>query len=195
MRAPALLVVPAVLIALYGLTTLAAPGIGAPFLVDRFATLRIPTMAQLFAGPLALAAGALQFSGRLRTERPQLHRRLGWAYAVSVLISGIAGLFMARVSEGGAITHWGFGLLAVSWLVTTAMAVRAITRGDVDMHQRWMTRSYSLTFAAVTLRILLPIGLAAGFPFEAVYRFASWAAWVPNLAAVEWWRRRGGSPA
>lgn len=191
MRAPLLLVVPAVLVALYGLATLAVPGVGAPFLVDRFATLHIPTVAHILTGPLALAAGALQFSERLRATRPRVHRALGWAYAVSVLVSGVGGLLMARLSEGGQVTHWGFGLLGAGWLLTTGCAIRAITRGAVDAHRRWMTRSYALTFAAVTLRVLLPLGLAAGVAFETVYRVVSWAAWVPNLLVVEWRLRHG----
>jgi uncharacterized membrane protein len=179
-----------VLIAGYGLATLFAPGIGAPFLADRFATLFAPTAAHLFFGPRALAAGALQFSARIRATRPVLHRRLGWLYVTSVLVSGIGGLLMAFVSDGGPVTHWGFGLLAVGWLTTTAAALRAILRGDTATHERWMRRSYAFCFGAVTLRILLPLFLLAGLTFGTAYRIASWASWLVNLAAVEWWLRR-----
>jgi len=188
--APLALVIPAVLIAGYALATLAAPGLGAPFLVDRFAVLRAPTVVHLFFGPLALAAGAFQFSSRIRTANPVLHRRLGWLYAGSVLASGVGGLLMAPISEGGAVTHWGFGLLAVAWLGTTAAALRAILRGDVATHERWMCRSYALCFAAVTLRILLPLLLGSGLSFVTAYGIVSWASWLVNLAAVEWWLRR-----
>ena len=55
-----------------------------------------------------------------------------------------------------------------------------------------MTRSYALTFAAVTLRLWLP-ELAAIFPFEAAYQTVSWLAWVPNLLIVEWRIRRNAT--
>ncbi|MGE0394084.1 MAG: DUF2306 domain-containing protein [Vicinamibacterales bacterium] len=188
--APLALVVPAVLVAAYGLATLAAPGLGAPFLADRFATLFAPTAAHLFFGPFALAAGALQFNARIRATRPVVHRRLGWVYAASVLVSGIGGLLMAFVSDGGAVTHWGFGVLAVGWLATTAAALRAILRGDTATHERWMRRSYAFCFGAVTLRILLPLLIVTGLSFGTAYRVVSWASWLVNLAAVEWWLRR-----
>ncbi len=49
-----------------------------------------------------------------------------------------------------------------------------------------MIHSYSLTFAAVTLRIILRLEIVAGVPFDTAYRIVSLAAWVPNLVAVEW---------
>lgn len=96
---------------------------------------------------------------------------------------------MAPLSYGGPIAHVGFGFLAVLWLGTTTMALRAILARDIAAHRRWMTRSYALTFAAVTLRLWLP-GLAAIFPFETAYQTVSWLAWVPNLLIVEWTIRR-----
>jgi Predicted membrane protein (DUF2306) len=48
-----------------------------------------------------------------------------------------------------------------------------------------MIRSYSLTFAAVTLRIYLPVALASGVPFEIAYPAIAWLCWVPNLFVAE----------
>ena len=62
-------------------------------------------------------------------------------------------------------------------------------RFGIAAHRRWMTRSYALTFATVTLRLWLP-RLAAIFPFETAYQTVSWLAWVPNLLIVEWAIRR-----
>jgi hypothetical protein len=61
---------------------------------------------------------------------------------------------------------------------------------DTATHGRWMRRSYALCFGAVTLRILLALFLAAGLTFDTAYRIVSWASWLVNLAAVEWWLRR-----
>ena len=55
---------------------------------------------------------------------------------------------------------------------------------DVD-HRAWMIRSYSLTFAAVMLRIYLPISLAAGVPFDIAYPAIAWLCWVPNVIVCE----------
>jgi hypothetical protein len=48
-----------------------------------------------------------------------------------------------------------------------------------------MTRSYALIFAAVTLRIYLPI-LSPALGEHTAYLIISWACWVPNLVFAEW---------
>ena len=58
---------------------------------------------------------------------------------------------MALESFGGLPTHFGFGMLAVLWLFTTAMAYRRVLQGKIQSHREWMIRSFALTFAAVTL--------------------------------------------
>jgi len=52
-----------------------------------------------------------------------------------------------------------------------------------------MIRSFALTFAAVMLRIILPLELASGVPFSTAYKIVSWACWVPNLVVAEWFVR------
>ena len=49
-----------------------------------------------------------------------------------------------------------------------------------------MLRSYALTFAALTLRMWLPVLIAGlGMSFESAYQIVSWLAWVPNLVVME----------
>ena len=86
--------------------------------------------------------------------------------------------------------HLGFGVLALLWLGTGAMAYYRIRHGAVASHRRWMIRCFALTLAAVTLRILLPLSQAAGIPFVSAYQLIAWACWLPNLALAEWWLRR-----
>ncbi len=54
-----------------------------------------------------------------------------------------------------------------------------------------MIRSYALIFAAVMLRILLPL-LIIGHNgnFEPAYRWVSWLCWVPNAIWAEWYIHR-----
>jgi hypothetical protein len=65
-------------------------------------------------------------------------------------------------------------------------------RRRIDLHRAWMLRSYSLTFAAVTLRIWLPLSQVAGLPFLPSYQAIAWLCWVPNLIVVEWFVLRAG---
>ena len=64
--------------------------------------------------------------------------------------------------------------------------------GDVAAHQRWMVRSVALTFAAVTLRLCIPLSVVLGLPFEPSYQAIAWLCWVPNLMVAEWACRRRG---
>ncbi|MMZ69505.1 hypothetical protein D1872_323530 [compost metagenome] len=50
-----------------------------------------------------------------------------------------------------------------------------------------MTRNYALTFAAVTLRIYLPVSmLIFGLEhFNDYYRVIAWLSWIPNLIVAE----------
>lgn len=136
-------------------------------------------------GGLALFSGFSQFFKKLRVKLLSLHRTLGKIYIFSVLLSGTAGLCIAYFATGGMVPMLGFGLLAILWLYTTVNAYRAIRRRDIDVHQRWMIRSYALCFAAVTLRIYLGAFTAAGMDFLSAYKIISWLCWVPNFLVAE----------
>lgn len=115
---------------------------------------------------------------------------MGRTYVVAVLIGGLGALRLAVVSQHGWVTHLGFGLLAILWLFSTTRAYIAIRSRDEARHKEWMIRSYSLTFAAVTLRIYIPLSLAAGIPDAQAYQAISWLCWVPNIVLAEWLVRR-----
>jgi uncharacterized membrane protein YozB (DUF420 family) len=123
--------------------------------------------------PVSLMLMPFQFWTGLRAKRPGLHHWLGRVYAGAILLSGLGGLAMAIGTKAGAVAGAGFGLLAVLWLGTTGYAVWLAIQRDITAHRRWMIRSAALTFAAVTLRLYLPL-LAVGFGFEAGYTMVAW---------------------
>lgn len=135
--------------------------------------------------PVALAVMPFQFWTGLRDRRPGLHRWLGRIYAGAILLSGLGGLAMAMGTQAGIVAVAGFGGLAVLWLGTTGYAVWLAMQRDIVAHRRWMIRSAALTFAAVTLRLYLPL-LAVSVGLEAGYPLVAWLCWVPNLIIVEW---------
>ena len=139
----------------------------------------------------ALSLGALQFFPRIRARWPAWHRRAGTVYVICCLIGGVAALLLALGTSAGPIGTAGFGLLGLAWLGTTAQAWRYARARDFVRHRRWMVRSYALTFAAVTLRIYLPIVFIAHWDADIGYRAISWLCWVPNLVVAELWLRSG----
>jgi uncharacterized membrane protein len=148
-------------------------------------------LAHIVGGSLALLIGPWQFSRRLRIRNLSLHRWLGRIYLLAVALGAIAGFLLAFFSDGGLVTHFGFGILAVLWFFTGWMAYRYARAGQIAVHRQWMIRNFSLSLAAVTLRIWLPLALFAfHWPFVSSYIVISWLCWVPNIIAAEWIIRR-----
>jgi uncharacterized membrane protein len=158
-----------------------------------FAAHALAVYVHAFAASAALLIGPLQFSSRLRQRRPGLHRWLGRIYlGAGALVGGLSGLYLAQFAFGGPVARVGFGVLAVLWLYTGLRAYGAIRRGKVTEHRRWMIRNFALTFAAVTLRVYVPLSVAVGAGFAEVYPVIAWLCWVPNLLFAEWmWNRNG----
>ena len=140
----------------------------------------------VFASSVAMLIGPLQFSAKLRQRHKQVHRWLGRAYlGIGVLLGGLSGLYMSTLAFGGIVAKLGFACLALTWLYTGIRAFGAIRHAAVAEHRKWMVRNFSLTFAAVTLRIYLPLASLSGIPFETSYPFVAWLCWVPNLLIAE----------
>lgn len=165
-----------------------------PAMRKSFESHRWAVYLHIFGSLTALAIGPFQFVRRLRARLPSLHRMLGRIYlGFGVLAGGLAGLFLALHAFGGWPTRLGFALLALAWLYTGARAYRAIRGGDPLAHRRWMIRNFALTFAAVTLRLMLPAALVSGIRFADAYPFIAWLCWVPNLLIVEMFLARNSS--
>jgi len=173
------------LVATYALLLL-VPALRPPLMQQRFAEYPVSSYLHLAAAAVVMALGPLQLNGRLRRRFAALHRWAGRAYGVGVLLAGPAGLALATISQGGMPAHLGFGILSVIWVLTTVEGVRRIRAGDLAGHQRWMIRSFALTFAAVTLRLYIPLGVVLGLPVEPSYQVIAWLCWVPNLLVAEW---------
>jgi len=143
------------------------------------------------ASGIAMALGAFQFLKPLRRKAPSLHRWMGRGYVLACTVGGLAGGVIALSSTAGLVAGTGFFLLAVLWVPFTLLAFGSAMRKDFASHERWMIRSFALTFGAVTLRLQLPIAGALGeagiIPSDFVwsYQYIAWLAWVPNLIVAE----------
>lgn len=158
----------------------------------RFALSGLDVPLHFFGAGLALALAPLQLSAAVRRRVPALHRIGGWLYAGGILVAGLAGLSLATKAHGGIASGIGFATLAVLWMLATGCGIRHAVAGNVSAHRRWMCRSVAMTFAAVTLRIMLGVGAGVlELPFTGVYIATAWGSWLLNLAACELWLRRG----
>lgn len=134
---------------------------------------------------LALMLGGVQLLGAVRRRWPDVHRWNGRIYVFSCIAGALSALWIAPDIESGSIATLGFSALAVAWIATTVQGWRHAVNGRIDLHRRWMLRSYALTAAAITLRLQLITFEAFGFEYTEVSALLSLSCWLPNMAAVE----------
>ena len=101
-------------------------------------------------GVIALLAGPMQFSSRLRQRYLKFHRVLGRSYVISVFIGALTGITLAAGRPGMP----GTCFQAVAWVVCTTAAVVTARNRQFTPHRQWMVRSYAVTFTFVSSRVL-----------------------------------------
>ena len=101
-------------------------------------------------GVLALLAGPLQFSSRVRTRYLKFHRVLGRVYVVSVFIGAFTGIALAAGRPGLP----GTSMQATAWMVCTTAALITARNRHIVQPRQWMARSYAVTFTFVSSRVL-----------------------------------------
>jgi uncharacterized membrane protein len=124
----------------------------------------------------ALLLGPFQFIPAIRQRWYRVHRLMGRAYVLCCLTGGSSGLVLAA--------------LGISWIYATSKGWSTARARRFAEHRRWMIRSFALTFAAVMLRIYLPLSAILGCDFTSAYRVIAWLAWIPNLILAEWYLSR-----
>jgi len=136
-------------------------------------------------GLLALVVGPWQFWTGLRRRVPRIHRWTGRLFIVGVAVGVTGAAYLAVTTTYG--WPWGVGVggLAVAWASCTVMAFYAIRRGEIATHREWMIRTYVVTFAFVTDRVLdygLPPSDIQPEPDRMVTDI--WLSWVVPLFAT-----------
>ena len=133
------------------------------------------------SGGLALLLGWVQFKHKIRIATPAMHRNVGKLYLLCALCSSVSAAYLALHSEGGVIAATGFLCLAIVWFTSTLMGYTSIVKGRIFQHRRFMIYSYASCFAAVTLRIWLPLLIVIYGDFIKAYVLVAWLCWIPNI--------------
>ena len=147
---------------------------------------RFALVPHIAGGVVALLVGLVQLWLGLTGHTGVLHRSLGRVYLGAVAVASAAALVLA-VSIGSERFAYasGFFGLACAWLVTTSMAYVSIRHRAIQQHREWAIRSYVVTFAFVTFRLigeqLMAWHVAKDTEIAAMMAFACWA--VPLLVA------------
>ncbi|MCW1932804.1 DUF2306 domain-containing protein [Pararhodobacter zhoushanensis] len=183
-------------VGLISLRTLVLPlDVVMPAMAHYLADVPLGLQAHIIAAPLALILAPFQLWRSLRARRPVLHRWTGRAYGLAVLVAAIGSLVMVPHFTGSTFAALGFVALAVLWIGFTALGIAKARAGDLSAHRRWILRSVALTFAAVTLRLIMAPLMAMGWELNDTYLITAWGSWLINLAVLEVWQARRLQPA
>jgi peptidoglycan biosynthesis protein MviN/MurJ (putative lipid II flippase) len=147
-----------------------------------------------------LMLGPVQFLKSIRRNNIQAHRVVGYLYFLMLYPASAGALWLSFYAFSGLPALLGFASLAAGWVATGYLAFVAVKEKRIQDHKEWMLRNYAMTYAAVSLRVMLVINLATngGRPTETGYAVISWACWVMNLIIMEVWIRfveRASPPA
>lgn len=127
----------------------------------------------LFAGAVALRIG-------LTREWFRWHKVAGYTYLLWGALASVTALL--RSFDVGHSPGMATGVLAVVWLVFSAMAYRAVRNRRFDQHRDWMIRSYVAAWTFVFCRFWSRSAPEALQPIEADML---WLAWVGPLLITE----------
>jgi hypothetical protein len=150
---------------------------------------RLPLIAHVTGGLVALLAGVWQIWTGLNTQSMGVHPWTGRLYVSGVLLGSIGAFWLAVTSALFGFA-WSVSLicLALAWLATTGTALYAIRNRNLLLHKQWMIRSYIVTFAFVLFRILtnhVPYQEWWGISAADMSNAVIWPVWVMPLLAYE----------
>jgi len=140
----------------------------------------------IVGGMIALLTGPVQLWLGLADRGMAWHRRMGIGYMTGVAVGSFGAFYLSTHTDFGWVFGAGLFGLAVAWVTTTTLAYLAIKRSLAEQHKEWMIRSYVVTFAFVTFRVIQPSLQAAqiGTPLEQL-AMAAWACWAVPLLIAE----------
>lgn len=146
-------------------------------------------LSHVLGGSLALLMGPFQFWSGLRGRYPSAHPWTGRLYVAGVVVAAASALPLAFQTES-----WTFGVALfvgnILWLATTALALLAALRRRIEAHRAWALRSYILTFAFVSFRLILEIPFIEQLESDPeLSTTICWLSWAVPLLVYEFFRQ------
>ncbi|MGI9077703.1 MAG: DUF2306 domain-containing protein [Gemmatimonadaceae bacterium] len=159
-------------------------------LADKFLTHWPAGLLHLIPGMIFVLLVPLQFSERIRSRRPRLHRWSGRALVIIALVIGLSGMYFGvlyptyGLAEAVTIAVFGF-----VFLFSVTRAVVEIRRRNVALHREWMIRAYAAALAIATIRIVATPIIAILVDPKTSTIAAFWVGWLSTLGGAELWIR------
>ncbi|MGG1661117.1 DUF2306 domain-containing protein [Brevibacillus sp. NRS-1366] len=135
---------------------------------------------------VSLLTGPLGAIKRFRVKSLSFHRWNGRLYVLSIILNFIPGIYVSLFATGGWLSTAGFFILETLWLGTTILGYWYIKKRNMILHSEWMIRSFFLSFANMTIYIIVAITHKGfNFSYGTAYTIAVWLCWMLNLLVAE----------
>ncbi|HVK50774.1 MAG TPA: DUF2306 domain-containing protein [Pseudoxanthomonas sp.] len=161
-----------------------------PATYTMFWTRRAWLWTHLAGGTLAILLGLVQLLTQWPRAFNRVHRWTGRGYLFGILIASTGAVGLIATSPAPLAIRMAFAATALAWLSTSLLGLRAILRGQVQVHRRWMIRAFLVTLAPITFRLLIqtPGVMALAAPPD-VIAVMLWVSWMLPLLLYEVARR------
>lgn len=156
-----------------------------PAVYQRFWPQRALLAGHIVGASLCLMLAPFQFSARLRSRRPRVHRAIGWTYVSAAILSASL-TFPLGFFSSCRMCIPPFAIWSVLLFIVTALAVLMAVRRRFDAHRQFMVRSWVLLngFVIVRLDTHFPLPFPTGLEIDRPAMLI-WAAWVVPLILTE----------
>jgi uncharacterized membrane protein len=147
-------------------------------------------------GALYLLLAPLQLAYRFRSRHYTFHRRLGRVLAGAGMVAGVFALIFGGLFSFGGLPEASATVVFGLWfLACLVLAVRAIRRGDIVHHRRWMIRAFAIGIGIATIRIWLALFQVTGLlDFASSFGPAFWISFSLHALVAELWLRAFPNP-
>ncbi|WP_020620030.1 DUF2306 domain-containing protein [Paenibacillus daejeonensis] len=133
---------------------------------------------------VAMIAGAIGFSERLRRRRPDIHRIVGYLYVGAVMLVVLSSGYMAPYATGGKMNSVAFNMMNLFWPAMTVWAVLQIRKKRLASHRRWNIRSYAFCYTNLSIHLITTAAYKGlSLPYVLSYTIGIYAT-VPLLLLV-----------
>ena len=171
------------LLTLYFVFTRAIPYLDYSYSVEQYGAQSALIFTHVVFGITATLLGPFQFVSAIRKRNVKVHRTMGKIYLLSTITAALVSWMVILPRDGGIAYKSGLFFLGFAWISCGVMAYLAIRRQKVEIHREWMVRSYVVTLAFVTFRLLYDI--LKPYHIEGTGAMMAWGCWAFPLFVTE----------
>src|SRR5215469_2446021 len=165
-----------------------------PHLDAHFAAKASATLLHVVPSLVFVLLVLLQFTSSLRSQHPQLHRRIGRLAMGLGVVLGTSALWLSAHPVGGVVEGSATILFGCLFLFSLCRAWWHIRNRRVELHREWITRMVALALGVATTRPIIAAFFATspltGLSPEQFFGPAMWLGFTATFAAGEAWIRR-----